>query len=400
MKIGIIKEGKIPSDNRVPLAPNQCAHINETTSHKVVVQSSDIRCFSDQDYVDEGITIVENVDDCDLLMGVKEVPIDSLLADKMYMFFSHTIKRQPYNRKLLKAILEKNIHLVDYETIVDENDKRLIAFGKFAGMVGAHNGVMTFGARTGLYALPRMTTFLNYKKAKENYEGLKLPNICVVLTGSGRVGNGAARVLQDLGFKKVSPEEFKHNDFNSPIFTQLHSGDYIQKKDESDFEKHEYYKNPSNFKIDFSSFYKKADIFVNGIYWDSDGPAFFTIDEMQSSDFNIQVIADVTCDIAPESSIPSTVRPSTIEEPVYGFNPSTGNENDPYQPDCIDVMAIDNLPNELPRDASRAFGDMFIEHVLPELDPDSDLIQRSSMTTPDGKLTEKFKYLESYSENN
>ena len=398
MKIGIIKENKVPNDNRVPLSPEQCKFINDSTDHTIIVESSDTRCFEDKEYKEVGITVASSVEHCDLLMGVKEVPLKHLVANKSYMFFSHTIKKQAYNRSLLQAILSKRIRLIDYETLKNKDQQRVIAFGKFAGMVGAHNGVMAYGSRTGLFSLERMTSFLNYKEAVAYYLSVDLPPMKIVLTGTGRVGNGAAAVLRDMNIKEVTPSEFLSNQHPSEaVFTQLSSADYIRHKDSDNFDKSNFYSHPENYRADFSSYWKVADIFINGIYWDSSAPKFFSLDDMRNEQFSIQVIADITCDIAPDASVPSTVRASTIEEPIYGFNPISEIEEDPFQPDCIDVMAIDNLPNELSRDASRAFGDMFIEHVLHELDdPNSEMIINASITNLEGELTSVYSYLEDF----
>lgn len=397
MKIGIIKERKVPSDSRVPLTPQQCQHILANTSFDLVVERSDVRCYGDAEYEACNVPLVDSVSDCDILMGVKEVPIDALIPNKTYLYFSHTIKKQSYNRKLLQAMLSKNIRMIDYEVLTDEQGKRVIAFGRFAGMVGAHNGVMAYGTRTGEFTLPRMNSFHDYAEAKSFYASMKLPAIRIVLTGTGRVGNGAAEVLRDMGIREVSPEDYLNASYDEAVFVQLHSSHYIRHKDGRPFVSQHFYDNPKEYTADFAQFTHRSDIMINGIYWDNDAPVFFTQDEMKTDEFAIQVIADVTCDIAPVSSIPSTLKASTIADPVFGYNPQTGEEDLPYQPDVVDVMSIDNLPNELPRDASEAFGNMFIEHVLNEfLEENSDRLRRGSLTTLDGALTDEFEYLTDY----
>lgn len=396
MKIGIIREGKVPPDSRVPLTPQHCKNIIENHGVDLVVQPSPGRCFSDDEYESLGIPLSEDLSDCDVLMGVKEVPIKQLVAEKTYFFFSHTIKKQAYNQQLLWSILDKNIRLLDYEVLTNDRGKRLIAFGKFAGMVGAHNGLWTYAQRTSQFELPRMNSFADYAAAKAFYQSIELPPIKIVLTGTGRVATGAAMVLSDMGIEKVAPSDFLNNTFEKAVFTQLQCSDYAARKDGGAFGKKDFYENPHQYKSIFSPYTHVADIMVNGIYWDNLAPAFFTMEEMQSPDFQIDVIADVTCDIAPVSSIPSTLKASTIAEPVFGFDPKTGEESEPYQEHTIDMMTIDNLPNELPRDASTAFGDMFIEHVLPELKKEkSDMIERATVTE-NGILGKHFQYLSDY----
>ena len=397
MKIGVIREGKIPPDSRVPLTPEQCAFLNQSGEVEIVVQPSPIRCFSDEDYHQKGVPLQENLSDCDILMGVKEVPIEQLVADKTYFFFSHTIKKQSYNRKLLQAIIEKNIRLIDYEVLTNEKSQRLIAFGKFAGMVGAHNGVMTYGTRTGAFHLKRMKDCHNYAEAKELYGGMAWPAMKIVLTGTGRVANGAAQVLKDMDIEQVSPEVFLENEFDHAVFTQLDCKDYAVHKEGQLFDLKDFFQNPQNYESIFTPYIYVSDLMINGIYWDNKAPAFFTKEQMKEDDFRIKVIADVTCDIAPVSSIPSTLKASTIANPVFGYDPVAEAEAFPYQDNVIDMMTIDNLPNEMPRDASEAFGEQFIEHIFQELieQKEGGVIERGSVTAG-GDLGKYFEYLRDY----
>lgn len=396
MKIGIIREGKNPPDARVPLIPQQCRYIRKHFPVEIVVEPSDKRIFEDSEYEKLNIPMSDDLSECDVLMGVKEVPIEQLIPNKTYFFFSHTIKKQVYNRDLLRAILDKNIRLIDYEVLTDENRKRLIAFGRFAGMVGAHNALWTYSKRTGTFELPRMKDYHDYAAAKADYKRLALPNLKIVLTGTGRVGRGAADVLKDMGIKRVSPKEFLQNDFDHAVFTQLACEDYAKRKDGKAFQRKDFYAHPEAYTSKFEPYTRVSDIMINGIFWDNNAPAFFSSEAMQRADFNIKVIADVTCDIAPVSSIPSTLRASTIDDPVFGYDPQSNKETAAFQNDKIDMMTIDNLPNELARDASQAFGKQFIEKVLPELlKPESEVIKRATVTQK-GELGEYFQYLEDY----
>lgn len=396
MKIGIIKESKIPPDARTPLVPEQCKSVPELFPVKVVVERSHVRCYADLEYEQAGVPMTDDVSDCDVLMGVKEVPAGYLFPGKTYFFFSHTIKKQPYNRRLLQTVLEKNIRLIDYETLTDEKGVRLVAFGKFAGMVGAHNALWTYGKRTHAFELKRMKDCHDYKEAKAMYAKTQFPAIKIVVTGGGRVGMGACEVLLDMGFKQVAPEEFLASEFPYPVFTRLNPQQYAARIDGQTFTPQDFYQAPTRFKSAFRPYAHSADIFINGIFYDKAAPAFFTVEEMTRPEFNIQVIADVTCDIVPDSSVPSTLRASTIEKPVYGFDPHTGTEAEPFHQGVVDVMAIDNLPSEMPRDASRAFGQMFIDKVLPELFlPGSPVIERATIAE-NGQLTPRYRYLTDY----
>ena len=397
MKIGIIREEKNPPDSRVPLNPVQCRALMNEYPIEIVVAPSPTRCFKDDEFIAEGIKIQDDLGDCEVLMGVKEVPPSALIPDKIYFFFSHTIKEQPYNRNLLQTILKKNIQLIDYEVLTNDEGQRLIAFGVFAGMVGAHNGVMTYGRRMGSFDLPRMNSFFDYAAAKQAYGERQLPNFRTVLTGTGRVASGAAKVLEDMGVQKVPPKEYLNNDYENAVYTQLACQDYVSKKDGGAFENNEFYQHCSKFKSIFLPYACKSDLMINGIYWDNSAPAFFSLEEMCQSGFGIKVIADVTCDIAPVASIPATIKASTIADPIFGFDPITGKECLPHQPNVIDMMTIDNLPNELPRDASTSFGQQFSEHIISALmdKENSPIIQRASITMGK-KLGPNFKYLTDY----
>ncbi len=396
MKIGIIREGKVPPDSRVPLAPSQCVFIMKNFPVEIVVEPSQVRCYRDEEYETAAVQLTAALEDCDLLMGIKEVPIDQLIPGKTYMFFSHTIKAQPYNRKLLQTILKKNIRLIDYEVLTDEHGERLIAFGRFAGMVGAHNALWTYGKRTGGFQLDRLKDLFDYAEAKARYKELKLPPIKIVVTGTGRVGSGAVEVLHDMGIREVKPADFLQYSYDEPVFTHLSSKHYVARIDGKAFDYNDFYNHPQYYKSAFEPYSKVADIFINGIFWNPNSPAFFTKEDMRRSDYHIKVIADVTCDIAPKSSIPSTLKASTIANPVFGYDPETESETAPYQEHVIDMMTIDNLPSELPRDASYAFGEKFIHHVLPELLNKNSMVIKRATITENGELTAYFKYLQSY----
>ena len=396
MKIGIIRERKNPPDSRVPLSPCVCASL-QAKGIDIFIEPSPSRCFSDDEYKNAGIKVSDNLEDCNVLMGVKEVPIEFLKAEKTYFFFSHTIKEQPHNRKLLQSILQKKIRLIDYEVLTDANGKRVIAFGGFAGMVGAHNALWTYGKRTKAFAIPRMKDLAGYEDAKKIYKNTHFPNVKIVLTGTGRVGQGAAQVLNDMGIKKVAPIDFLNNKFSQSIYTHLGTKDYMKKKDDSDFEKTDFYKNPEQFESIFEQFTAVSDIFINGIFYNKSAPAFFSKEVMKLTNFKIQVIADVTCDIVPESSVPSTLFATTIADPVFGYNPVSEKAEAPYTEKVIDIMSIDNLPNELARDASIQFGQTFEKLILDALieGPENRMMKDATLTF-EGSLTKKFEYLQNY----
>jgi len=401
IKIGLIREGKVPPDSRVALIPEQVKAIEASGKYKVLVQPSPTRCYTDEEYLAEGLSLSDDMASCDYLLGIKEVPKDQLIPNKKYFFFSHTYKKQPYNQALLQKIIDEHITLLDYELLTNEKGNRVIAFGFFAGMVGAHNALYTYAQRTKSFALKRLKDCFDYAEAVQMYKTISFPPVKIVLTGTGRVGRGAAKVLTDMGIRKVEPSEFINDSFTEAVFTQLAPEHYVERTDGSPYITQHFYDNPKTYTSIFEPYTKAADIMINGIYWANDAPAFFTVDDMRQSDWSIKVIADVTCDIAPVSSIPSTLFASTIADPIFGFDPKTGKQTDPHQKGVLDMMTIDNLPNELPRDASQAFGEMFMDHVLDELgDANSQILQRS-MIASNGKLGPHYKYLsEDYVEEN
>ncbi|MEQ9426188.1 MAG: NAD(P)-dependent oxidoreductase [Cyclobacteriaceae bacterium] len=398
-RIGIIREGKTPPDHRVPLTPTQAKFINESYQDvEVVCQTSTIRCFNDYQYEEEGIKIVESLDDCDIIFGVKEVEINDLLDDKTYFFFSHTIKEQPYNQGLLQEILTKKIRLIDYEVLTSEDGQRIIAFGRWAGIVGAYNGLYTIGKRYNLYDIRRAHECFNYDDFKSEYKKIKLPPGKIAITGGGRVAKGAIEVLNGVGLRKVIPSDYIEKYYHETVFTQLNNRDYNKHKEGASFNRGEFFTNPENFERDFKKFAHETDLLIAAAYWDPAAPVLFTREEACQNDFRIKMIADITCDI--EGSIPSTKKPSTIDDPIYDWDPTQDKICPVFSDEGnISVMAVDNLPCELPRDASEDFGNQLIKNVLPHLlGDDSRRIIADATITKDGQLTEKFSYLSDYAD--
>ncbi|HXH19647.1 MAG TPA: NAD(P)-dependent oxidoreductase [Chitinophagales bacterium] len=398
MKIGIIREGKIPPDSRVPLAPKQCRLLKEKYPEvEIKVQSSEIRCFSDREFREYGIPVVQDVSDCDILLGVKEVPLSQLIPNKTYLFFSHTIKKQPHNRKLLQEIIKKKIRLIDYECLTDEKGIRVIAFGRWAGIIGAHNGLYAWGRKTGKLSLKRVIAYKDFAELKEDYKRIIVPPLRIIITGDGRVASGAVEVMNLLRIKRVSPDDYlKHPFEGQAVYSQLSPKDIYTHTAGKPFELQDFFSHPQDYSCDFSKWYGSTDLMINAIYWDPRAPRYFSLEEMSRPDFKIKAIADISCDI--NGSVPATLRATTIAEPVMGYDPCTQKETLPFQPHTIDIMAIDNLPNELPRDASESFGEMMANVVIPELlKPRSEMIERATIAK-DGALTKKFEYLRDYVE--
>jgi alanine dehydrogenase len=396
MKIGIIKEFKTPPDKRVVFSPTKCIRAKEEFPQiEFLIQKSEIRSFSDKEYEDLGLSVVEDLSMADILIGVKEVPIDKLIPNKPYFFFSHTIKKQAYNKKLLQAILEKNIQLHDYETIVNKDNIRLIGFGYFAGVIGTYNGLRALGLKQGLFNLPKACNLKDRNEFNKELDKIILPNIKIVLTGKGRVSSGAKEVLDYLKIKQVGVDEFLNNSFDEPVYVNIDVLDYNSRTNNNESTMAHFYENPQEYSSTFIRFCKSSDMFIAGHYHNPKAPKLISKQNISSEDFNIKVIADISCDI--DGPIASTIRPSTIENPIYGYDPIKHCEIDYMYENAVVVMAVDNLPCELPRDSSEAFADMFIKHVLPAFfNNDSDLILEKSKITQKGKLTPRFDYLQDF----
>ena len=391
MKFGIIKERKNPPDRRVVFSPNEIKTIQEqfpVVSFKV--EPSDIRIFSDAEYQNLGIEVTDDLSDCEVLFGVKEVPVEALIPNKKYFFFSHTIKKQPYNQKLLQAVLEKNIELYDHETIVDAANKRLIGFGRYAGIVGAYNAIRAFGIKFELFKMPKASALKGRDALVQQVKRQIIPPIKIVVTGTGKVGSGVKEMLLAMKIKEVSVENFLTKNFTQPVFTQIDVLEYNKRMDGQKFDTKDFYKNPSEYESDFERFTKVADIYISGHFHANAAPQILSQKMLQA-----KIVADVSCDV--NGPIACTLRASTIEEPLYGYLPSENKEVDVFHPAAIVVMAVDNLPCELPKDASEGFGEMFTQHVIPAFfNNDADGILARAKMTENGVLTERFNYLHDY----
>jgi hypothetical protein len=393
--IGLIREGKVPADNRVALTPAQCKWlIKHFPDVHILVQTSAHRCFKDEEYIQAGIEVTDDLNACNLLLGIKEVPVSQLLADKQYIFFSHTKKKQPYNQLLMHAMMDKNITLVDYECLEHNDGQRIIGFGFFAGIVGAHNGIMTYGNRTKVFHLDRVAAVKDYRELIHTYFGLKLPPIKIAVTGSGRVAHGILEVMNLMDVQEVEPDEYLSRNFTYPVYVHLKGNDLYRHKETGKYNREDFHEHAGQYECVFEEFCKHTDVLMNGIYWEQDIPRLFTMETLRRPDFRIQVIADITDD--KNGSIPCNLGDATIDDPIYGVDKMTGQKTTPYLPGSIDLMAVGNLPNELPRDASRFFGEQLIKYVLDDIRIGGSPTIEKATILRDGKLTEVFNYLEDY----
>jgi len=395
MKIGIIKEGKVPPDNRVALTPTQCRWLQENfVDCKVLVQRSATRCFSDREYSLAGIELADSLEDCDILMGIKEVPPQEVVPGKKYLFFSHTCKQQSQNRKLLQTILQRGCTLIDYECLKHEDGQRIIGFGFFAGVVGAHNGMLAYGNRTGSFQLQRVYQHRDFQSLIHTYFGLRLPNLKIAVTGSGRVAHGILEIMNLMGIIEVEKDEYLAREFAYPVYVQLKGADLYRRKDTGTYHRDDFHLHPTEYACQFLPYTSQTDVLMNGVYWDKDVPRLFETENVPNPNFRIVTIADITDDC--NGSVPINAGDQTIEDPVYGIDRNTYQKTAPYLSNSIDVMAVGNLPNELPRDASKYFGEQLIKYVLPDLLQGSSAVIERATVAKEGVLTKNYRYLQAY----
>jgi len=400
MKIGVVREGKVPPDQRVPLTPAQCAELKRLYPEvELVVEASEVRRITDDEYREEGVEVVDTLVDagCNVLLGVKEVPLDELIPDTTYLFFSHTYKLQPYNAKLLRTVVDKRIRLIDYELIKRASGKRVIGFGRWAGIVGAYSALRAWGLRHRSFHLPKAIECEDMKDMVGRAKAVDLPSdMKIVLTGGGRVGMGAHELLTALGLREVHADAFLKEDFNEAVFTRLDVEQYNARRDGKAFDMNDFISDPTEFKSTFMNYAEVADLYIAGHYWAEGSPFLFTRDDMKQESWRVKVVADVSCDI--DGPVACTIRPSTIADPLYGYDPIAESECAFNAPQGITVMAVDNLPCELPRDASHGFGKELLAHVLPLLvggDRDN-MLTNATETTLSGELAPKYRYLQDY----
>ena len=403
-KIAIIRESR-SDDRRTPLVPS---HIKELLSTfpdlSIAVQPSNHRCFSDQEYEEQGAIITEDLSACNLVLGVKEIEPDLLITSKSYMFFSHTSKIQPDNsaaaqgtpgmdkKELLKEILKKKITLIDYENIRDDLSRRYLGFGRFAGIVGCYNSLNLYLETLGQKPMPRAHELNSYEKLKDNIGKRDFGNARIIITGDGRVARGSLEFLEFANIQKVLPDEYLQNNNSSAIFCNLPTSAYVSNKDGNVFDLQQFINAPEMYISVLDKYMPSTSMLISSHYWDPKSPRLFEKKDIEKYN-NLKVIGDITCDV--NGSIPTTSRPSTIIDPYYYIDRTTLQEINQHN-QALAIMAVDNLPSELPKDSSKEFGDGIVKEVLPYiLEKDDGRIKKATITE-NGYFLPSYKYLTNY----
>jgi len=402
--IGIIKESR-SDESRAPISPSQILQIIEQYPDiNFFVEPCDRRTFKNEEYAECGAKIKEDLNNCDLLFGVKEVDVNRLIPNKTYVFFSHTYKLNKETlsnaqgtpgmdkKELLKSILSKNIKLIDYENIRDANGARYLGFGRFAGIVGCYNALNLFLLQNNFQPLARAHKINNYERIINNLSEVCFPNLKLLVTGDGRVNKGVQEVLKFTNIKKVSPKDFLEKNYENPVYSNLDTKDYVIHKTKKPFELKHFIEFPKEYEATTFEYLKESDIYISAHYWDPNSPKIFTKNQIKEFS-KLKIIGDVTCDV--DGSIPTTIKSTTIEEPNFYLNTETFLETDKPKSNLA-VMAVDNLPSELPRDSSTEFGNGIVKEVIPFILGKDDGRILNSTIADKGSFLEKYNYLENY----
>jgi saccharopine dehydrogenase (NAD+, L-lysine forming) len=433
--IGIRHEDKYAMERRAPLTPSHVKWLVDHLKLDFVIQSSPKRVFTEEEYTKAGAKIAKDLKKCDVIFGVKEMPESFFEPGKTYVFFAHVLKGQPYNMPMLKKMMEMGCNLIDYERIVDEQNKRLIFFGRYAGMAGMINTLWAFGLRLKHYGyeskllkIKQAHTYHSLEEARDDISAIgqliaekgipeDLRPAVVGFTGYGNVSNGAQEILGLLPVKEISPEKLltlKHRKHipDNIIYKVIFKEEHLVKPIDpaAEFDLREYYVNPEKYKSQFEQYVPHLTILMNCMYWDARYPRIVTKDYLEKlfskGKPKLTVIGDITCD--PDGSIECTHKGTHIEDPLFVYNPITRKPSMGYESDGMLVMAVDILPSELPRDSSSGFGDALLHFVKPIANADYNLpfedidlprAIKKALVLHKGELTPDYEYLKDHVKN-
>lgn len=428
--IGIRREDKNIWERRVPLIPEHLEKLKNDFGIDTIIQPFERRAFLDNEFTNAGITVKEDLSEAPIVFAVKEIPMNLLQNDKTYIFFSHTIKGQKYNMPLLQKLMDFNCTLIDYEAITNNNGKRLVFFGKYAGLAGMIDALHGYGIR--LKNLGFETPFLSLKPAYE-YESVEDAKIEIVkiakeiqvnginidkapfvfgFMGYGNVSQGAQEIFDLLPHKIIEPDELKNLENKNNhllykvVFKEEHLVEPVNKDDK--FELMDYFTHPEKYKSKFEKYIPFLSLVVNAIYWTKQSPVFLTKEYFRSKDkHKLNVVCDITCDI--EGAVEFTVKSTPSDNPAYVYNPKDDSITDGYEGIGIVDIAVDNLPTELPRNSSMEFSNSLNQFVPGIVNADKTKSFEEAGYPPEianavivynGKLTPKYKYLEKFLKSN
>ena len=396
--IGIVRESRI-DEHRSPIIPQHIESLRIKYPNLIfTLQPSNTRCYSNEEYENSGANINEDLSSSSIIFGVKEIDRKFLINNKTYLFFSHTFKISndkneidENKRDLLLSVIDKKIRLIDYENIRDKSTARYLGFGRFAGIIGCYNTLNLCLEVFQKQPLARAYKINNYQRLVSNLKNLYFPKLKILITGDGRVSNGVIELLKETNMKEVSKNEFLNNNFDVPIYCNLKTIDYIKNNFSDSFNLNDFINNPKNYSSNAINYLKKANVLISAHYWDPDSPKIFEVNDLQNL-LNLKVVGDITCDI--NGSIPTTIRSSTIENPNYWVDKNINEiaKND----EGIAVMAVDNLPSELPREASEEFSLNIVNEVIPFLINKDDGRILNGTIASNGSFLEKYHYLKDY----
>jgi alanine dehydrogenase len=404
--LAILRESRI-DENRAPFSPAQISILlNKFPNLKIIVQPSKRRCFKDEDYLKAGAQITDELNSANIIFGVKEIEISTLIENKTYLFFSHSSKVRQYigketndkaiiyKKELLKEIIKKNITLIDYENLRDTSGEgyRYLGFGRFAGIIGTYNTLNLYLKLFTEEQLPRAFEINSYEQIKKLIGKKNFNKVKILLTGSGRASKGAIEMLKLANIREVTLNDYLNTKYNEAIFCNISAKKHVERKDGKPSSYLDYLVNPHKYTSKVKNYLLDANIFIACHYWDPEFPKLFS--PKQISEFkNLKIIGDVTCDI--NGSVPTTIRSTSIAKPYYSINTDSMKEIE-LGNKGIAVMAVDNLPSELPRDASEEFGSSVISEILPYLiNKDDGRINRAT-TASNGKFCSNFTYLNDF----
>jgi len=392
--IGIRREDKSDWERRVPLTPQDAAALQQAHDIRVIVQTSPIRAYADEEFVQAGITVKEDLGDCPVVLGIKEMPAEFFEPDKAYVFFAHVIKGQPYNMPMLQRMLDLGCTLIDYERVVDEHNRRLIFFGWHAGVAGMIDTLWALGQRLAWEGIPTPLTELQQTHhyhdlgdaraalgriaGRIQTEGLppQVTPLLVGVAGYGNVSRGAQEMLDLLPTIQIEPEEVtavatssdsSRHHLYKVVFKEQHMVEPASPG--GTFELQDYYDHPEKYRGIFEQYIPHLTVLVNAIFWTERYPRLLTKDYLArhfGSDRTprLRVIGDISCDV--EGAVECTVKCTEPGEPIYVYDPLTGETTDGHKGPGVVVMAVDILPSELPREASADFSQV-LKPFLPAL---------------------------------